>query len=57
MKMEDVNETKRLLNQITDDWDELQEDMGEMAALEVACQMNGVPNSQWYWDSIANLDE
>lgn len=40
------------LVEITLDWNENEETMGENAALEVACEMNKT-NSQWYYDNMA----
>lgn len=41
---------------ITNDWNELEEDMGEMAALEVACQQYSV-DSAWYFDQYGKYEK
>ena len=37
---------------ITEDWDFYKDSMGEMAALEVACQQHGV-DSDWYFENMS----
>lgn len=40
-----------LLVDITLDWNDLEDDMGENAALEVACSQHG-KTSGWYYDHV-----
>ena len=40
------------LVEITLDWNDNEEHMGENAALEAACEINGV-DSQWYYNNMA----
>lgn len=42
---------KDKIKRITESWGELEEIMGEMAALEVACQEEGV-DSEWYFENL-----
>lgn len=51
-KQREVIETLRV---ITEDWGDMSETMGEMAALEVVCQQNGV-TSEWYYDHVHLMD-
>lgn len=44
--------TIKKLAEIIIAWDELEENMGEYAALEVACQQNGYKDSQWFCENI-----
>jgi hypothetical protein len=48
-------ETRELIKAIESDWSDLEDDMGEFAALEVACQMNGIDDSQWYYDNQVEM--
>lgn len=43
--------TEDVLFEITKTWNEYEENMGENAALEVACSENG-KSSAWYYDNM-----
>lgn len=49
-----MSNKKFKMEKISREWGELENSMGEMAALEVACENNGV-DSDWYWDNISLL--
>jgi hypothetical protein len=49
--LQPLNRIQRKLFDITVEWNDLEDDMGEQAALEVACSQNGV-DSDWYYDNF-----
>ena len=46
-----LSKIEQILFDITLEWNELEDTMGENAALEVACQQHG-KSSQWYYDKM-----
>jgi hypothetical protein len=46
-----MNKVQQALFDITIDWNDLEDDMGENAALEVACSQHG-KTSSWYYDNM-----
>lgn len=51
-----ISEIENKLFEITKSWNEYEDDMGENAALEVACSQNGT-DSGWYYSNIFNHHE
>lgn len=50
--LQPLNRIQQKLVNITLAWEDYEEDMGENAALEVACQEEGV-DSDWYYNNFA----